>query len=237
MTQAEFTARLGAHLEEMGIIVSGECIKKLHRYHTMVYAANEKLKLTAIYEEDAPLLNIADSLSALPLVGEAKTVCDVGSGAGLPGIAMSLAKPGTAFTLMDSLKRRVSFLSEVIGELKLENVRAVHIRAEDAGRDPFYRECFDAAVARALAPMPVLCEYLLPLLRIGGRMIAFKGVGAEEEIKAARKALDMLGGGGVAAVPAKVPGRMHVLVTAKKIRPTPNAYPRRAGTPPKSPIT
>ena len=236
MTQDEFAAVLGAILQEMDITVDGACMEKLYRYHTMVYAGNEMLKLTAIEEADAPLLNFADSLSALPHLGEAQSVCDAGSGAGFPGLALSIAKPRTAFTLLDSLKKRVDFLTEVIRELKLENVQAVHLRAEDAGRDPRYRGSFDAVVARALAPAPVLCEYVLPLLKVGGRMIAYKGSGAGEEIRAAQKALQILGGADAGSVPAMVPGRGHMLLTVIKVKPTPGAYPRRAGKPAKFPI-
>ncbi|MFZ5975049.1 MAG: 16S rRNA (guanine(527)-N(7))-methyltransferase RsmG [Bacillota bacterium] len=236
MTQDEFAAGLGALLQEMGQAVDGESLIKLYRHHKMVYAANDTLRLTAIEEKNSPLLNFADSLSPLAFLEKAQTICDIGSGAGFPGLALAIVKPGTSFMLLDSLKKRVGFLKDVIRELRLENVQVEHMRAEDAGRDPRYRERFDAVVARALASAPVLCEYALPLLKIGGRMIAYKGSAAKEELQAAQKALDVLGGAGAAVVPAMVPGRGHMLMTAEKVRPTPNAYPRRAGMPLKLPI-
>lgn len=236
MTPENFTGKLRSVMDEMGLDVAAERIEKLYRHHQMIYKENRTNRLTAIAEEDAPLLNVADSLSALMYLRDTRAVCDIGSGAGYPGLALAVVLPETRFTLLDSLKKRVDFLNRVIWETRLENARAVHIRAEDAGRSPEFRERFDAVVARALAALPVLCEYALPLLGMGGRMIAYKGRETLRESAEAEKALELLGGSGNEAVPAGVPGRAHMLWTARKTGPTPERYPRKAGKPEKSPL-
>jgi 16S rRNA (guanine527-N7)-methyltransferase len=236
MNRDVFIKALDGILHEMGLPADGALLDKLFAFHQRVYTKNPALGLTAIEEADAPLLNFADALSALPHLGGAGRVCDIGSGAGFPGLVLAIALPDVRFTLMDSLKRRVDFLRGAIGALGLDNAEAVHLRAEEAGRDPRYRGAFDAAVARALAPMSVLYEYALPLLRVGGRLIAFKGEGAQVEANAASAALTLLGGGGARVLPAGVPGRMHRFVVATKERETPDAYPRRPGKPAKSPL-
>ncbi len=237
MNGNEFKTALGGILHQMGRPSDDALLDKLFAFHQRVYAQNPALGLTAIGEADAPLLSFADSLSALPHLEGAGRVCDIGSGAGFPGLALSIALPGVRFTLMDSLKRRVDFLRGTIEALGLDNAEAVHLRAEEAGRDPRYRGTFDTAVARALAPISVVYEYALPLLRVGGRLIAFKGEGAQAEADAASEALTLLGGGGASVLPAGVPGRMHRFVVAIKERETPNAYPRRPGKPVKSPLS
>ena len=168
---------------------------------------------------------------------EAETAIDVGSGAGFPGIPLSIMRPDIHFTLMDALQKRVEFLQSVIEALGL-NAEAVHLRAEDAARQPDLRERFDLAVARAVAPMNVLCEYLLPFARVGGRMLALKGPTLDAELGDARAALAALGGQVERVQPASVPGRDwdHRAAWILKTAPTPEKYPRRAGLPEKRPI-
>ena len=168
---------------------------------------------------------------------EAATAVDVGSGAGFPGIPLAIMLPGTRFTLVDALARRVEFLQAVIDRLGL-NAVALHLRAEDAARQEPLREGFDLAVARAVAPMNVLCEYMLPLLRVGGCMLALKGPGLDEELAQAENALSLLGGGISRVQSLPIPGRDwdHRAVWIKKIAPTPDKYPRRAGAVEKRPL-
>ena len=161
---------------------------------------------------------------------------DVGSGAGFPGVPLAIFLPDTHFVLMDSLSKRVEFLRGVIRELSL-NAEAVCLRAEDAGRGAL-REAFDAATARAVAPLSVLCELLLPLVRVGGKAVALKGPGAAAEAEAAQNALAALGGRLASIEEVPIPGRdwAHTLAVLAKTAPTPEKYPRRAGVPEKRPL-
>jgi 16S rRNA (guanine527-N7)-methyltransferase len=161
----------------------------------------------------------------------------VGSGAGFPGIPLAIMLPDTRFTLVDALGKRVDFLSAVIDRLGL-NAEALHLRAEDAARRDDLREGFDLAVARAVAPMNVLCEYLLPLVRVGGAMLALKGPGLDEELAQAENALRLLGGALEGVQPLAIPGRdwNHRAAWIKKTAPTPEKYPRRAGAVEKRPL-
>jgi 16S rRNA (guanine527-N7)-methyltransferase len=175
-----------------------------------------------------------------PLAGGFPAVAaavDVGSGAGFPGIPLAIMLPDTRFTLIDALGKRVDFLRDVIARLGL-NAGALHLRAEDAARQGVLREGFDLAVARAVAPMNVLCEYMLPLVKVGGYMLALKGPGLNGELKAADNALSLLGGTIERTQPLMIPGRdwNHTAAWIKKTAPTPEKYPRRAGTVEKRPL-
>ncbi len=232
----EFVDNLNSMLVSMDISFSEETFTKLLKYNDMVYEENEIQKLTAISEEDSYHLNFADSLSSMRLLSVAKSVCDIGSGAGFPGLALAIAMENTQFTLLDSLNKRVMFLNRVIDELRLENVVARQIRVEDAGRQKEYRESFDVVIARAVARCAVLYEYALPLVKVGGRLIAYKGENALLEANKARNALKILGGDEFKVVKANVPDRNHTLLIAKKTKPTHSKYPRKAGTPTKLPL-
>jgi len=223
-------------LAQMETALEEEAMEAFERFQAMVYARNATVNLTAIKQTDSPLLNFADSLSALPYIEGASTVCDIGSGAGFPGVVLAIAQPGIRFTLMEPRKKRVAFLSDVVQELGLKNAQTVRMRAEEAGRDPEFRERFDIVTARALAAAPVICEYAMPLLRVGGRLIAYKGTMLEEEKKRAQKALTFLGGAGTRTVDVAVPGLSHTLFIAEKTGNTPGEYPRRTGVPEKNPL-
>ena len=162
---------------------------------------------------------------------------DVGSGAGFPGIPLAIMLPGMRFTLMDALGKRVDFLRTVIDRLGL-NAVALHLRAEDAARRADLRERFDLAMARAVAPMNVLCEYLLPFVRVGGRMLALKGPSLDGELAEAESALALLGGQVERVLPIDIPGRDwdHRAAWIVKAAPTPVKFPRRAGLPEKRPL-
>ncbi len=183
-----------------------------------------------------------DSLAPLRfavLFPENASLIDVGSGAGFPGLPLAIARPDLRVTLLDSLAKRVNFLSAVTEELGLSNVRLMHSRAEDAGHEAGLRERFDIAVARAVAPLPVLCELLLPFVRVGGRMLCYKGPSADAELEAGRKAARLLGGGGVETLPVPLPSQpewRHCLLTCEKRGQTVRQYPRKAGTPARQPL-
>jgi 16S rRNA (guanine527-N7)-methyltransferase len=178
---------------------------------------------------------IADSQVLRDHLGEAEKVVDVGSGGGLPGLPLKIALPSLRLTLVEADQAKAAFLVRACAALGLRDVEVVARRAEDVGRDPLYRDSFDVAVARALAPMPVLVELCLPLVRVGGRLLAQKTEG--EDMGGASRAIDALGGSlnGVVAAPSAA-RRAGTVVIVDKVRPTPPAYPRRAGVPSRKPL-
>jgi 16S rRNA (guanine527-N7)-methyltransferase len=178
---------------------------------------------------------VDDCLVLVGFLGEAGKVIDVGSGGGLPGLPLKIARPDLKVTLVEADGRKAAFLYHACAELGLGDVEIVNRRAEEAGHQPALREAFDAAVARALAPMPVLAELCLPFVRIGGRLLAQKT--GSEDVSAAARAIAVLGGGPAAVVAA--PSRLRSSVTVvvvEKLRPTPSAYPRRPGLPARKPL-
>jgi 16S rRNA (guanine527-N7)-methyltransferase len=178
---------------------------------------------------------IADSLVLLEHLGEAAKVVDVGSGGGLPGLPLKIARPALSLTLVEADQAKAAFLVRACAALGLREVEVLARRAEDVGRDPLYRESFDAAVARALAPMPVLAELCLPLVRVGGRLLAQKT--AREDLERAANAIETLGGAlnRVVAAPSDA-RRAGTVVIVDKLRPTPATYPRRPGVPTRKPL-
>jgi 16S rRNA (guanine527-N7)-methyltransferase len=178
---------------------------------------------------------VDDSLVLLELLGEATSVVDVGSGGGLPGLPLKIARPDLKVTLVESDQAKAAFLVEACAKLGLEGVEVLARRAEEVGQDLRYRELFDVAVARALAPMPVLVELCLPLVRVGGRLLAQKT--EHEDVERAARAIEMLGGevNRVVAAPSDA-RRAGTVVIVDKVRPTPAPYPRRAGVPARKPL-
>ncbi len=218
----------------MGIPMSQGQAGQFNIYHNMLVEANARMNLTRVPEDAAEAVDrnyldcIAPLAESFPAVASA---VDVGSGAGFPGIPLAIMLPDTRFTLVDALGKRVDFLRGVIDRLGL-NAEALHLRAEDAARREGLREGFDLAVARAVAPMNVLCEYMLPLVKVGGHMLALKGPGLDEELARAENALKLLGGEVERVQPLAIPGRdwNHRAAWIAKTAPTPRKYPRRAGT-------
>lgn len=224
----------------MGIPMTGAQAGQFDIYHNMLVEANARMNLTRVPDDPAEAVdrNYLDCVA--PLAGgfpRAATAVDVGSGAGFPGIPLAIMLPDTRFTLIDALAKRVDFLRDVIDRLGL-NAETLHLRAEDAARRGDLREGFDLAVARAVAPMNVLCEYLLPLVKVGGRVLALKGPGLDGELEQAGNALALLGGEIEGIQPLAIPGRDwdHRAAWIKKTAPTPEKYPRRAGTAEKRPL-
>src|SRR6202140_1960293 len=177
---------------------------------------------------------VADSLVLRDHLGEAERVVDVGSGGGLPGLPLKIVLPGLGMTLVEADQAKAAFLVRACAALGLHDVEVVARRAEEVGRDPSCRESFDVAVARALAPMPVLVELCLPLVRVGGRLLAQKT--ESEDLGSATRAIEALGGSlnSVMAAPSAARGAGTVVIV-DKVRPTPHAYPRRAGMPARKP--
>jgi 16S rRNA (guanine527-N7)-methyltransferase len=178
---------------------------------------------------------VADSLVLLPFLGQARRVVDVGSGGGLPGLPLKIARPELEVTLIEADQAKAAFLVQAAARLGLRGVEVLAVRAEEAGRDARHREAYDVAVARAVAALPALVELCLPLVRVGGRLLAQKTSG--DEVAAAARALEMLGGEVVGVEAAASSARdKGVVVIVAKVRPTPDAYPRRSGIPAARPL-
>lgn len=228
-------------LKEIGIPFSPDLPEKLRVYMELLAEWNEKMDLTAVLEEDETLdKHFIDSLTVLKtgLTDGAESLIDVGTGAGFPGLVIALARPEIRVTLLDAQMKRLKFLEAVIERLHVTNVRVAHDRAEDGARKPEMREKYDLAVARAVAPLNVLCEYLLPYVRIGGKTVCWKGPALSEELEQGKKAAKILGGRVTETIPCPIPGRdwEHNLLVVEKVAATPGKYPRKAGTPKASPL-
>ena len=225
--------------EAAGFTLSEKQLDQFTRYAEMLLETNKSLNLTAITDpEEVAVKHMVDSLLVYdPERFHNHTIVDVGTGAGFPGLPLKIYDPGMRVTLIDSLRKRLNFLEQVVKDLGLGQVRCTHARAEDAGKDPALREKFDVAVARAVAALPVLAEYCLPLVKVGGVFIAMKGPEADAEAKAAANALKKLGGKYRETRQFTLPdGSARGLVVCEKISQTPTVYPRNGGKIAKSPL-
>lgn len=218
-------------------------INQFNQYFTSLIAANQKVNLTRITEEDDVYLkHFFDSLTPLFTFSEVfkpgDTVCDVGAGAGFPSIPLKILQPELKVTIVDSLGKRLTFLQDLIEKLQLQDVTLVHGRAEDVGQNKLYREQFDIVTARAVANMAVLSEYCLPLVKKSGYFVALKGPKAEKELQDGQKAISLLGGKVIQTEELQLPtsSEERTLIMVQKVKATPKKYPRQAGTPHRKPI-
>ena len=225
----------------MGIGMSEAQAVQFARYHEMLVEANAKFNLTRVPDElrEAVDRNYLDCIAPLAhnFPAGIHNLIDVGSGAGFPGIPLSIMLPDVHVVLVDALDKRVKFLKSVIDELHL-NAEAVHSRAEDAAKKPELREQFDVATARAVAATNLLAEYLLPFVKVGGYMMALKGPSLDDELAEAAYAFEVLGGEVERTESAEIPGRdwSHRIAYIRKTAPTPANYPRKPGMPEKKPL-
>jgi len=227
--------------EDVGLQLSKEQYEKFIIYMKLLQEWNEKVNLTAIVEdEDIIKKHFIDSMKAFKReeFKKAKTLIDVGTGAGFPGLPIAIMKDDINVTLLDSLNKRVNFLNTVISELGLSNVITIHSRAEDGARDNKLREKFDIATSRAVANMSVLSEFCLPYVKIGGNFIALKGPSVDQEIKESIGAIKILGGEliDICEVNIEDTELRHNLVIVKKIKECSKLYPRKAGLITKNPL-
>lgn len=224
-------------LRKLSLLVPPGELERLSAYLDKLLETNQRFNLTAIRDRDtAWRRHIIDSLTLLPLLQELAAgshLIDVGSGGGLPGIPLAITRPDLHITLLEATGKKARFLEECARDLPLPNVRVLNERAEHVGQDRKHRQQFDVAVARAIGPLAELLEYTLPLVRIGGRVLAMKGPGLEQELEAAKNALAVLGSDEAGVFDAYPPGfgMQTVILQVNKARPTPKAYPRAAGTP------
>lgn len=248
---------LKTELEKYKLQDSSEAAEKMIRFMELVLKKNESINLTTITEEDEFIKrHLLDSIACFqwPEIENAETIVDVGTGAGFPGIPLAICYPKKRFVLLDSLGKRIDFVNDAVADLGLSNVKAVQVRAEDAGRNPALRETYDLCVTRAVAPFNVLLEYCLPLIKPGGFLYAYKTRKAVSEIEESSLALRLLGAS--TSVQVKSYGTSSVAIDAnseidmnsevspytlsifivEKLKSTPKEYPRKAGTPKKVPL-
>jgi len=229
---------------ELGVGLDLTQLEMFQTYYEELIDWNQRVNLTAVTDyEEVQIKHFADSLAVLLALatddlGDGPSLVDFGSGAGFPGLPLKIVRPAWRVVLVESTRKKTAFLEHIINQLGLQDTDVVWARAEEVGRDLAYREQFDVAVARAVAGLAVLVEYALPLLRLGGRFVAQKGSDPSDEIRAAEKAIDTLGGGYSSTIPYRLPAfdaPLH-LVVIEKVSPTPGKYPRRPGMPAKRPI-
>lgn len=235
-----FTELLISGIKEFGIKLNENQISELYLYKDLMKEWNQKVNLTAIEDEkEIVIKHFIDSLSILPYIeNKPLRIIDVGTGAGFPGIPIKIAYNNTKVHMLDSLKKRVDFLNLVIDDLKLVGIEALHGRAEDAGCLTEHRETYDISVSRAVSSLPVLIEYCLPFLKVGGMFIAMKGSSVKEEINSAKRALRELGGviEDIKEITLPFTDMKRTIILIKKVQKTLIKYPRKAGTPTKEPL-
>ena len=225
----------------LGVRLDSWQIHAFEQYMELLLSWNEKFNLTAITDpQEIIIKHFADSCGTVgqEIVNREAWLADIGSGAGFPGIPLKILCPDLKIVLMDSLKKRISFLEEVIRELSLKGISAVHGRAEDLAREKEYREQFDYVTARAVASLPVLSEYCLPFVKVGGQFLAYKSAGARDEAEQAAAGIRVLGGGRAKIREYLLPDSEYrrSIVIVEKRRETPKSFPRKAGTVAKKPL-
>lgn len=226
-------------LKELSVDLSERQIEQFLHYYEMLIEKNKVMNLTAITDYDEVIeKHFLDSISLVRVmdVNRELSVIDMGTGAGFPGIPLKIAFPDLKITLADSLNKRVLFLQDVIHELGLKGIEAVHGRAEDLAYRKEYRENFDLCVSRAVANLSTLSEYCIPFVKTGGQFISYKSGDCDEEVKTAGHAIQVLGGkiSKVEKFSLGESGRAFVVID--KVRATGKSYPRKAGTPSKNPL-
>ena len=232
---------IGSRLRMNEIPFAEDLPEKLEIYLRLLLEWNTKMDLTAVEEEEDLLdKHFVDSLTVLrtDLVKPGASLVDVGTGAGFPGMVLAMARPDLHVVLMDAQRKRLKFLEAVAAEAGTGNAEILHARAEDAARDRKHREQYDIAAARAVAPLNVLAEYLLPFVKIGGCALCWKGPALKQELEAGRRAAHLLGGRLEMPVSCAVAGRdwEHTILPVRKTERTAAAYPRKAGTPKAKPL-
>lgn len=225
---------------EFGAELDGERVERLNLYGNLLLSWNEKMNLTAITDPEEVLYkHFYDCILFLKhtKLNNGASLIDVGTGAGFPGMVLKIMRPDIRVTLLDSLNKRLVFLNDVIEKTGLDNISTLHMRAEDAGKSPLHREKYDIACARAVASLPALSEYCLPLVKKGGSFVAMKGASAAEEAAAASNAVRLLGGEKPIIICETLTGNeQRAFVITKKISQTPTKYPRKPSDISKQPL-
>ena len=228
-------------IKDFGIEVNDQMISDLKTYREILVDWNQKMNLTGIEEEKEVFIkHFLDSISAVSngYIKDGISLIDVGTGAGFPGLPLKICLQNIKLTLLDSLNKRINFLQEVSNTVNLKDIEFIHGRAEDFGKNEDYREKYDVATARAVAGLPILMEFCVPFVKVGGYFVCLKGPNANLELEESKVAMDVLGVEFVEKIYIELPNEelKHNILVFKKIKNTPQKYPRKAGKPAKSPI-
>ena len=223
---------------DFGAKLSTTRVDAFETYFREMVTWNELTNLTSIVEHDSVVIkHFLDSLSLAPIFLDVKSLIDIGSGAGFPGLALKIVRPDLRVILLEATGKKVAFLNHIIATLNLRDVGAIHARAEELGHHPEHREQYDAAVGRAVAELATLSEYALPFVQVGGIFVAQKGILISNEIERAHNAISTLGGRFRETIPVSLPDlEQRHLIVIEKVSHTPSQYPRRAGIPKKKPL-
>ena len=237
MEKTNFYKKMAEESEKIGIKLPDEQLNEFYEYMQLLLEWNEKMNLTAITDpEEVIKKQFVDSITIKKYIKEKSRLIDVGTGAGFPGIPLKIVDKSIKLTLLDSLNKRINFLNEIIEKLNLKEVNTIHSRAEEYAKNKV-RESYDVAVSRAVADLPILLEYLMPYVKLNGICICMKGPKAQEELERSKKAINILGGKLEEVEKITIDEEMERnLIIIRKIKDTPNKYPRKAGMPTKNPI-
>lgn len=228
---------------KINIELSDKQVSQFIKFYEMLVEKNKVMNLTAITEyEDVIVKHFADSLLASKVINlkNIESIIDVGTGAGFPGIPIKIVYPEIKITLLDSLKKRINFLEDVIKELNLENIECIHGRAEDYGHNPKYREKYELCVSRAVANLSTLSEYCLPFIKVRGKFVSYKAANIENELNNATGAIKKLSGKIISTDTVKLPNSEEIernFIIIDKIDKLNNKYPRKSGMPSKEPLS
>lgn len=239
MEYENFTNQITSNLACINIELPESKIRNFYSYMEELIEWNKKINLTAIVKPDEVIdKHFIDSLTISQYLKDNEKIIDVGTGAGFPGVPIKIAREDIQIDLLDSLNKRVIFLKDIINKLNLKKINAIHGRAEDEGKNINRREKYDVAVSRAVANLPVLLEYLLPFVKIGGKCICMKGMNIGEEVNNSKRALKELGGEIEEINKFNLPNidATRNIIIIRKREHTPKKYPRKAGTAIKTPI-
>ncbi len=239
MEKENFLKELEKEAKLININLDKTQLNKFFIYMQLLLEWNAKINLTAITEEKEIIQkHFIDSLTINKYINDNMSIIDVGTGAGFPGIPIKIVRDSIKVSLLDALNKRLLFLQDVIQKIELKDIQTIHFRAEEVGKNPIYREKYDIATSRAVAPLNTLVEYLLPLVKLNGKCICMKGNNVKEEMEASNKAISILGGEIDRIEEFELPNSSikRTIIVIKKIKNTPAKYPRKAGTPSKEPI-
>ena len=228
-------------IEDFGLEANEKVLSDFQEYKELLVEWNQKMNLTGIEDEKEVFIkHFLDSISAgsKGYIQDGMSLIDVGTGAGFPGLPLKICLPELKVTLLDSLNKRINFLQEVAKEIQIDDIEFIHGRAEDFGKNEDYREKFDIATARAVAGLPVLMEFCVPFIKIGGYFVCLKGPNANLELEESKKAMEVLGVEYIEKIDVKLPeiDLNHNILIFKKVKNTPSKYPRKAGKVSKNPI-
>lgn len=238
MNLEEFKNKFISELKNYNIDIDDKQIEQFYIYMKKILDWNEKVNLTAIKNEDEFIVkHFVDSLTVSRYVVNSKSLIDIGTGAGFPGIPLKIINENLKVTLIDSVNKKLNVIKDINNELNLKDLEIIHTRAEDLAIKKEYRECYDIATTRAVSNLTTILEYMLPFVKIGGYAICMKGPNFKEELEDSKKAIEILGGQFEKIESLNVGNELERnIIIIKKVKQTPNKYPRGQGKPLKEPI-